>query len=505
MTGVAGPREAAAPAGWVRESAHFDRPVTPLFATTVLPAIEEGHRAASRAHGGASGLLRLRTVDGWVYAALEPTPAASPAGDAAAREEAPDVFALVEGWERGRVPEVHARVERMRGLAREGLPARRVAAELEELQRHLGALMRLHYETGFAAQGAAASLEGFLAARGDPAPALTVATLLSPCDSLLREVDRWLAAASEAHDPVGHARGEPLWSLARDRPSWLDLDAPTWGEDPEALARALRRAGGRAAFEAGTARALAARARAEEGALARFPPEAHASVRAVLDALRRARGVQQTLNFLVGEVGVGVARHAWRRAGAALASVGLLRATGEVVWLTREEALGALRGEPLPRGLVAERREAWARARASPPPEVLGEVDAAVLGDPRTAALLGHRQASEGLRGLGASPGVARGPARVVATEEDAEALRPGEVLVVASLLPTWTSLMQRAAGIVTETGGMLSHGAVVARELGVPAVVGVSGATRRLRSGEEVRIDGASGEVAIEKRAFST
>jgi pyruvate,water dikinase len=347
-------------------------------------------------------------------------------------------------------------------------------------------------------------LEGILAARGEPAPALAVATLLAPCDSRLQAVDAWLAEASAAPDPLAHARAAPLWDLARHRPARLDLDAPTWGEDPAPLARALR-ASDRGAYQAGLARAREAQRQAEARTLARFPEDAHASVRAVLDALRRARAAQQTLNLLVGELAVGLTRMAWLRAGAALVSVGVLAEAEDVAWLTRDEARGALLGEPLPRGVVAARRAAREKAMLARPPDVLGEVDEALLADPRMAALLGHRGedgAESPLRGLGASPGVASGRARVAASEAEVEALLPGEVLVVASLLPTWTPAMQRAAGIVTETGGILSHGAVVARELGVPAVVGVAGATRRIRSGEDVRIDGASGEVAVGKGA---
>lgn len=495
--------------GMVRESAHFDRPVTPLFQTTLLPAMEAGHRAASIAQGGAAGALRLQAVQGWVYASWEPL-------DAPPVEDAPDVFTLVEAWERERVPQVHERLARMRDLARPGLPARRVAAGLDELQRHLADLMRLLYDTGFATQGATATLEGFLRARGDPAPALTVATLLSPAGGLLRELDAWLAECSAAPRPLEHARASPFWATARERPAWLDLDAPTWGEDEAALERALRMAS-LDAFREGTARALGARERAEAEAVARFAEEQRPMLRAILDALRRARSVRQTLNFLVGEASIGILRQAWLRAGAALASVGILGHAEDVVWLERDEVRAALLGEPLERGLVERRRAAHRAARGSPPPSVLGEVDEALLSDPRMAALLGHHATPGGagtgaaggaevLWGLGASPGVVRGPARVARTEAEVEALRPGEVLVVASLLPAWTSAMQRASGIVTETGGMLSHGAVVAREMGVPAVVGVAGVTRRVRSGQEMVLDGASGEVAIEKgTAFST
>jgi pyruvate,water dikinase len=100
------------------------------------------------------------------------------------------------------------------------------------------------------------------------------------------------------------------------------------------------------------------------------------------------------------------------------------------------------------------------------------------------------------LRGTATSAGTARGEARVVVDPTREDALRPGEILVARATDPGWTLLLLRAGGIVLERGGILSHGAVVARELGIPAVVGVRDATRRFASGETLLVDGDSGEV---------
>lgn len=101
--------------------------------------------------------------------------------------------------------------------------------------------------------------------------------------------------------------------------------------------------------------------------------------------------------------------------------------------------------------------------------------------------------------GLPGSRGSARGPARVVSTLAEASALRPGEILVAPSTLPNWTPLFSTAAAVVTETGGPLSHTAVVARERGVPAVVGAAGATLRIRPGQTISVDGSLGVVTLE------
>jgi pyruvate,water dikinase len=99
------------------------------------------------------------------------------------------------------------------------------------------------------------------------------------------------------------------------------------------------------------------------------------------------------------------------------------------------------------------------------------------------------------LVGTPASAGTATAPARVVLDPVGAH-LEPGEILVAPSTDPGWTPLFLTAGGLVMEMGGPNSHGAVVAREYGIPAVVGVADATSRLRTGELVTVDGAAGLV---------
>ena len=108
---------------------------------------------------------------------------------------------------------------------------------------------------------------------------------------------------------------------------------------------------------------------------------------------------------------------------------------------------------------------------------------------------------SDALSGVVACTGTVSGLARVVDGLDGAEDLQPGEILVARSTDPAWTPLFLIAGGLVLEQGGMLSHGAIVARELGLPAVVSVAGATRAIRTGQEVTVDGASGRVIVAGR----
>jgi len=102
------------------------------------------------------------------------------------------------------------------------------------------------------------------------------------------------------------------------------------------------------------------------------------------------------------------------------------------------------------------------------------------------------------LRGLAASPGSYVGWARVLHTPVDGAGLEPGEVLVAPATSPGWAPLLLAAGALVTEIGGTLSHGAIIAREYGLPAVLNVAQATRRIRTGQLIRVDGSRGTVQL-------
>ena len=101
------------------------------------------------------------------------------------------------------------------------------------------------------------------------------------------------------------------------------------------------------------------------------------------------------------------------------------------------------------------------------------------------------------LSGLGASAGAVEGIAHVV-LDPSTEVLHAGEILVAPYTDPGWTPLFVHAAGLVCDVGGMMTHGSVVAREYGIPAVVGVGDGTKRLRTGQRLRVDGSRGIVEV-------
>jgi pyruvate,water dikinase len=103
------------------------------------------------------------------------------------------------------------------------------------------------------------------------------------------------------------------------------------------------------------------------------------------------------------------------------------------------------------------------------------------------------------LRGVAASPGSFRGRARLIETLEEAATLVEGDVLIVRTTTPPWTPFFALISALVTNSGGMLSHASVVAREFGIPAVVGTTNATARIPDGATVTVDGSRGIVVVE------
>jgi phosphohistidine swiveling domain-containing protein len=157
------------------------------------------------------------------------------------------------------------------------------------------------------------------------------------------------------------------------------------------------------------------------------------------------------------------------------------------------------------RALVATRRAEREAAHRMAPRDWVGTVTPSQLAFPYLVNWgypeRFHRQQSEDERvisGIAGSPGSIEGIARVVTTVDEFDEVRDGDILVCQMTNPAWVVLFTKIAGLVTDTGGTTSHPAVLAREFGIPAVIGTSVATRRIKTGDRVRVDGSAGRVEI-------
>lgn len=180
--------------------------------------------------------------------------------------------------------------------------------------------------------------------------------------------------------------------------------------------------------------------------------------------------------------------------GRRLTASGGLAAAEDAFHLLPPEITAALAGRlggAALRHRVADRQSLFAKWQANPAPDVIHEGAAAPL-----AAAAASDAANGTWRGTAVGAGVAVGPARVILCPEDGARLAAGEILVAPSTDPAWTPLFLKAGGLVMETGGYLSHGAIVAREFGIPAVVNLPGILASVADGELVEVDGGRGTV---------
>ncbi|HZA74559.1 MAG TPA: PEP-utilizing enzyme, partial [Propionibacteriaceae bacterium] len=185
---------------------------------------------------------------------------------------------------------------------------------------------------------------------------------------------------------------------------------------------------------------------------------------------------------------------------------GELTGLGEdIFFLDAAEIVRMLHGETIGPRVISERRKAYAGYCALPPyPGLIrGRFDPyAWAADPDRRSDLfvaGElRPAAETVRGFPGSAGVVEGVVRVLADAAEGDQLRSGEILVTTVTNVGWTPLFPRLGAVVTDVGAPLSHAAIVARELGIPAVVGCGNATMRLRTGDRVRVDGVAGTVEV-------
>ena len=193
--------------------------------------------------------------------------------------------------------------------------------------------------------------------------------------------------------------------------------------------------------------------------------------------------------------GLALLRRLYLSLGAALVARGGLGDADDVFFLQRAEFTDALRSdERTDLSLVVEARRREYRRLCAEHERSTADAYPRFLVDGRPLRI--EPTSGESLRGQPASPGRATGLARVVLSPDELPNVRPGEILVTRGADPGWTPLFGTIGGLVMESGGQLSHGSVVAREYGIPAVVGVGGVTARLRDGELIAVDGEAGTV---------
>ena len=282
---------------------------------------------------------------------------------------------------------------------------------------------------------------------------------------------------------------------------WDDLGLASWAEQPAMIVAEIAKrlehpvepATDRAARLAGEADDLADTFRkrlAEQ-------PEKLAEFERLLVLARQIGRITETHNYWIDRMAQARLRTFAMRVGARLARDGVIERPEDILYFRRSEVPGVLRSQEDRRPLVAERKADHTRWRSVTPPAMVGKPSSAETSG-RFSGVRFDKEDEAIVRGTGASAGIVSGPARIVLGPDDFGRVRPGDIIVAPSSNPSWVPLFTIAGGLVTNTGGVLSHAAVVAREFDLPAVVGTGDATTRIVDGQMLELDGTTGYVRL-------
>ena len=325
------------------------------------------------------------------------------------------------------------------------------------------------------------------------------------------DVVAFLQEAGEDDDFLDALPGLPGGGVARDAIQGyldaygtrcigeIDITRPRWSERPSTLVPALL--GDIRNFEPGAGRRRFERGRQdarekEEELLARLRalPDGERKAdetKGMIDRVRTFSGYREYPKFGIVRRYF-VYKEALLEEAERLVRAGVLREPEDVFFLTVGELGDVVRTHDVDEALIAERKDAFSSYHALAPPRVITSEGEVVAGSYR------RDDAPAGaLIGLPVSRGIVEGRARVILDIADAE-VEAGDILVTAYTDPSWSPLFVAVGGLVTEVGGLMTHGSVIAREYGLPAVVGVQKATRLIRDGQRIRVHGTDGYVEI-------
>ncbi len=284
----------------------------------------------------------------------------------------------------------------------------------------------------------------------------------------------------------------------------LDFAKPTPADDPAPVLELLK------AYVAGQAespilrqqRAQSRRQEIQEKVQQVLSPRAYASFKKKLEKVRFLAPFRDD-----GLANVGypqpLVRKIFAELGRRLVKAGQLLLPEDIYWLRDQELHDLVEGKQNQSLLteIVDRKTLWDQQKSIFPPMVLPK-KARIFGIPISAFLpkdLEEHEDDQEYEGIGVSVGKVTGRARVILSPEDFGTMKKGEILVTSMTTPAWTPLFSLAAGIVTDVGGPLSHSSIVAREYGIPAVLGTGGLSKIIRTGQTITVDADKGLVIIE------
>lgn len=523
---------------WMQDAVHLPNALTPLDASMVQTAFTAGAtRAISRLSMPITA-LRAEVFNGYTY--LAPVPATGTADELAQRFAEMQRLTMelgatvLQDWRETFEPQILALCDEVLDFDETRHTLVEHARHIVDCHDRLTTAWEIHMRVNIPPMNAVFGLEEFLASVLDDEAVAASRQLLQGFDNktiemgrALWELSRWVRAdpafaelvgRAGAVDDVassGHARATefaPRWQAFMDSYGWrcnrfMEIGFPSWREDPSTALQQLQRFV--AAADADDPyvehrRQAAERDRLVEELAARLPAEAVPQFRGMLALAQQYIPIAEDHNFTIDQKFHTVVREGVLRLGRRLVAEGLLDVPDDPFYIHLEELAAFADGGALPsRETIRERRAEHARQSAITPPTVLGTPPPAdAPPDPLVTKFFGlglpPKMEAKTLHGMAASPGVAEGIAKIVITLDEADKLEPGDVLVCRATMPPWTPLFGIAAAVVADTGGPLSHCAIVAREYGLPCVAGTQVGTQEITDGMRLRVDGGKGTVEI-------
>ncbi len=521
---------------WTHDRVHWPDPMPPLVFAIAGGTFGRALRAAAKVYELPIEDVLMRRINGYRYQAnvpLESLPQEALARRQRSREKLRSVMnRLQETWSGEWLPEVQRHLAYWEEFDLEHASAAQLLSHFDETLARADRLWEIHFLLASPMHGAINQF-GRMHRELFGGSTLDAYRLLSGFDNKILRAARalWRLSRQARAMPtaqeivVNHAATDVLAALEASsegqefsaelhayldeygqRGEGLSLDHPSWIEDPTPVIESLkgymaqpdRDLKGEMAAPGSERKRLVADARRR---LEGYPGPVSEEFEFLLEAAQEAVVLSEDHNYWIDAKGMYHIRRVFLGCGRHLVSAGAIEHPEDAFHLTAEELRETLRSHPIldRHDLITERRAELARFRSMDPPPVLGTRPpsrAERVSSERIRHM--HPGDSEILSGSGGSAGIARGPARMATSLEQAGRLKRGEVLVAETLSSSWTPLFATAAAVVTDTGGILSHAAVVAREYGLPAVLGTNNATSLLHDGDLIEVNGDEGTVRL-------
>jgi rifampicin phosphotransferase len=551
---------APGPGPWEIEGAHFPRPIPYFGRDTFRSSFTKGFAAGTARYGLLLSHFEAEFVNGFWY--QQPAAFGAPKGAKGPPPNAilwlltrlhpatrarikvcEDAFANkiwrddLKQWDEVDKPAAMKRHRELLAIDVPGLDDAALGAHLREVDAHLGEMVILHHRYTITCtlpvgdllvhvsdwtgdppgailamlRGSTPVSNGILASELEE---LAVALRAAPDAAALldgRDPAAAIEALSARTDAVGVA-ARAFFEGIRHRSVSYEIAAKSAGEMPQMLVGSVRSAVGK------SSRAGADESKKRiEAIRARIPAQHHGTFDALLAEARTINRLRDERGIYSDGFAVGIARRAVLEAGRRLVKASHLHDAEHAVDLTTDEAIGLLTGKPGPGADVVRGRVEWrlTKSVADAPPflggQPAGPPDPSILPPAarRAARVIdavlsnlfkeGTAKSTETIiRGISVNEGVYEGTARLIADPSEFDRLKQGDVLVTRATAPYFNVVLPLLGAIVTDRGGQLCHAAIVAREYGIPGVVGTREATQRIPDGARVRVDGTKGEIHV-------